>query len=452
MKTSKSFTEAEIAELPKLPDSWRRTKLGEIAYINSGNTPKSLKEAENKGQFPFYKVSDMNSEGNETWMKTSNLYLTNDEKVLFKVKEEQKGTIIFPKRGGAILTNKKRRLSCNASYDLNIMGVKEVSKHILNGFLWYWFSKLDLRKLYDGSNVPQINNKDIEPLFFPLPPLPEQRAIVSKIELLFSELDNGISNLKLAQEQLKVYRQAVLKKAFEGELTQIQNSITFVQLGKIVEIVSGNTPKGLDTVSNSGTIQFYKVSDMNLEGNEVEMKYSNIMLTENELDNLNIKLWPEGTVIFPKRGGAILTNKKRILSKPSAFDLNIMGVLPNDKVDSKYLFYWILKLDLAKIYDGSNVPQINKKNIDPLEFPICLIEEQYAIVQEIETRLSVCDKIEQDIKENLEKAEALRQSILKKAFEGKLLNERELAEVRGAEDWEPAEVLLERIKAERAKK
>ena len=60
------------------------------------------------------------------------------------------------------------------------------------------------------------------------------------------------------------------------------------------------------------------------------------------------------------------------------------------------------------------------------------------------------DKIEQDIETNLEKTEALRQSILKKAFEGKLLNERELAEVRGAEDWEPAEVLLERIKTEKA--
>ncbi|HWR26069.1 MAG TPA: restriction endonuclease, partial [Methanosarcina sp.] len=82
-------------------------------------------------------------------------------------------------------------------------------------------------------------------------------------------------------------------------------------------------------------------------------------------------------------------------------------------------------------------------------FPLCSIEEQHAVIQEIETRLSVCDKIEQDIELNLEKAEALRQSILKKAFEGKLLNERELAEVRKAEDWEPAEVLLERIKTER---
>lgn len=102
---------------------------------------------------------------------------------------------------------------------------------------------------------------------------------------------------------------------------------------------------------------------------------------------------------------------------------------------------------------GGVQPNLNLGIIENTSFPLCsLPPEQQAIVQEIETRLSVCDKIEQAIKENLEKAEALRQSILKKAFEGgKLLNERELAEVRGgAEDWEPAEVLLERIKAEKA--
>lgn len=104
----------------------------------------------------------------------------------------------------------------------------------------------------------------------------------------------------------------------------------------------------------------------------------------------------------------------------------------------------------SKAKSTSGVNNINSGELQSLIIPICSPPEQQAIVQEIETRLSVCDKIEQDIKENLEKAEALRQSILKKAFEGKLLNERELAEVRRAEDWEPAEVLLERIRAERA--
>ena len=76
------------------------------------------------------------------------------------------------------------------------------------------------------------------------------------------------------------------------------------------------------------------------------------------------------------------------------------------------------------------------------------IDEQKIIIEEIELRLSICDKIEQDIEVNLKKVEALRQSILKKAFEGKLLNEKELVEVRKAKDWERAEVLLEKIKTE----
>jgi type I restriction enzyme S subunit len=89
---------------------------------------------------------------------------------------------------------------------------------------------------------------------------------------------------------------------------------------------------------------------------------------------------------------------------------------------------------------------IGQDRIKEIAIPFCSFPEQHAIVEEIETRLSVCDKMTQDIDEALEKAEALRQSILKKAFEGKLLNEKELAEVRRAEDWEPADVLLERIK------
>jgi type I restriction enzyme S subunit len=107
--------------------------------------------------------------------------------------------------------------------------------------------------------------------------------------------------------------------------------------------------------------------------------------------------------------------------------------------------------EFEKDLQGIDIPFINKGKLLAKHRPLCSKQEMQAIVQEIETRLSVCDKIEQDIIENLEKAEALRQSILKKAFEGKLLNEKELADVRGAEDWEPAEVLLERIKAERAK-
>ncbi len=81
--------------------------------------------------------------------------------------------------------------------------------------------------------------------------------------------------------------------------------------------------------------------------------------------------------------------------------------------------------------------------------PICSLSEQHVIVQEIESRLSVCDKVEESISESLEKAKALRQSILKKAFEGTLLSAEEIAKCKADKDYEPASVLLGRIKKEK---
>jgi type I restriction enzyme S subunit len=95
---------------------------------------------------------------------------------------------------------------------------------------------------------------------------------------------------------------------------------------------------------------------------------------------------------------------------------------------------------------------LNLGIIKELPFPLCSKEEQHQIVQEIESRLSVCDKVEENITESLEKAKALRQSILKKAFEGTLLSEEEIATCKAAPDYEPASILLEKIKVEKKKK
>lgn len=322
-----------------------------------------------------------------------------------------------------------------------------VNSIYINQYLKYFYSTGEIVKYQAGSNnLRNLKFGDFMKIKFPLPPLPEQRAIVKKLESLFSSLDAGVADLKKAQQQLKIYRQAVLKKAFEGELTNIQEKPDVVSFEGEIQIVSGNTPKDLKTAEKIGDLPFYKVSDMNLLGNEIYMSNSNIFLSRTQFHKMKLKTFPKGTIIFPKRGGAILTNKKRILSQDSTFDLNLMGIIPNENFSSKYLYYYFYKMDLAKIADGSAVPQINNKNINPLQIQKYSIDEQKEIVKQIESRLSVCDSIEQNIKESLEKAEALRQSILKKAFEGNLLTAQELAECKLAEDYEPASVLLDRIK------
>jgi type I restriction enzyme, S subunit len=354
-----------------------------------------------------------------------------------------------------------------------------------------------LNELQTGTSYPAVRDNDVFNQLIPLPPLPEQRAIVSKIEQLFSELDNGITNLKLAQEQLKVYRQAVLKKAFEGELTRkwreqqtdlpdagdlleqirkerekavkysgknvrfvnnfieeelnelikLPNVWKWVKIGELCDVVRGGSPRPAgDPKFYDGDIPFLKVADLT-RNKDIYLKEHEYSIKEAGLKKT--RLVEQNTLLLSNSGATLGVPK--ICSFKTTFNDGIAAFL--DLAEESLVFhyyFWLSKTkELRAINQGAAQPNLNTDIIANYPFPLCSLSEQQAIVQEIETRLSICEKIEQDIETNLEKAEALRQSILKKAFEGKLLNEKELAEVRRAEDWEQADVLLEKIRAEK---
>ena len=372
-------------------------------------------------------------------------------------------------------------------------------------FLQQKFRQEAKRAMTSGVGLLRVPTDYMRRVPIPLPPLPEQHRIVAKIEELFTKLDAGINALHKAQSQLKRYRQSVLKAAFEGKLTEawraehqeeiepasallkrilkerrdkweaeqleqmrakgkmpkdnkwkakykepiapdtsdlpeLPNGWTWATVGSIGLVASGKTPKGINDLNLDGEIPFYKISDMNKLGNERFMQAAEIALDDDQTAKLGIHVRERGTVIFPKRGGAIATNKKRILSRPSAYDLNIMGVLPYI-VPTDFFYQWLLSIDLAALSDGSNVPQLNHKDIDPLPFPLPPLFEQQAIVSEVDSRLSVADEVEKTVTAELKRAEQLRQSILKKAFSGKLVPQ--------DPNDEPASVLLERIKAQK---
>lgn len=330
--------------------------------------------------------------------------------------------------------------------------VRPTAERINNHFLLHLINspriRAEIEKYKSGTTRKRISRKNLAKVFLSIASMPEQNQIVSVIEQLFSDLDNAIDNLKKAKDQLKVYRQSVLKYAFEGNYSNCKKAWKIEPLGQICKVVSGNTPKGVNDISTSGNIPFYKVSDMNTEGNEVFLRKAKINLSSDDCQRLKLKIYSKGTVVFPKRGGAILTNKKRVLSKESAFDLNLMGVIPGAGVRERFLYDWFLLLNLGSLYDGSNVPQINHSDIEPLKFPYVPIEVQDIVIKEVEARLSVCDKMEETIENSLNQAEALRQSILKQAFEGKLTEEwrKEHQDLIRGEN--SAKALLERIKAE----
>ncbi len=317
----------------------------------------------------------------------------------------------------------------------------------------------EIENLQSGTTRKRISRANLATIKFPLPPLPEQHRIVAKIEELFSSLDKGIESLKTAQQQLKVYRQAVLKHAFEGKLTvkwrQQQEMGARLPAGRFEgrftnkDIKEGKLPEGwvwktIEDVCNMKAGFFVKASDIkeNFEDGLFPCYGGN------GLRGYVKSITHDGTFVLVGRQGALCGNVHLVKGKFHATE-HALVTKAKENVDIQWLYYKLISMKLNQYSSGVAQPGLSVNKLLPIELSVPTLPEQHHIVSEIEKRLSVADKLEESIATALQQAEALRQSILKKAFEGRLLSEAELNECRKDPNWEPASVLLERIKKER---
>lgn len=328
-------------------------------------------------------------------------------------------------------------------------GVKVLKPHIFfNPKLFFYF--LHCLKLPDKGYARHF--QFLKKTQIPLPPLAEQHRIVAKIEELLSSLDKATERLQTAQEQLKRYRQAVLKWAFEGRFTH-KNL-------KAGELPQGWVWKKLGEVALiNPRLPFENISD-DLEVSFIPMKYVEELV--NKVNLIEIKKYGEvkkgytpitdGDVIFAKITPCMENGKIAVvhsLRNKIGFGSTEFHVLRcSINLLNKFLFYLLIqekvRQQAAQSMTGAvGQRRVPKQFLETLEIPLPPLAEQEQIVSEIEKRLSVAEKVEESIRIALEKAERLRQSILKKAFEGKLVPQ--------DPNDEPASILLERIKAEQQK-
>ena len=381
-----------------------------------------------------------------------------------------------------------------------------------------------------GSTQSALNDENAQNLLIPIAPIPIQRAIVAKIEELFSDLDKGIADLNKAKDQLVIFRQAVLKKAFEGELTKEwrEKQTNLPTADELLDQIKEERERFYNQQLEDWKKAVKDWGKNGKKGKKPGKPKKNKalpVLTNNELENLpilnnywkwtkidnlvyyesnSLKAGPFGSSLkksfYTQTGYKIYGQEQVISGDPTfgnyyvneekyqslincavaAYDIliSLVGtvgkvlILPeecekgiinprlvkvtlNSFYKSEFFKFYFESSFLKSIYKlknhGTTMDVLNLGIIKELPYPICSKEEQIQIIKEIESRLSVCDKVELSITESLEKAKALRQSILKKAFEGKLLSTAEIERCKQEEDYEPASVLLEKIKAEKKK-
>lgn len=421
--------------LYNLPKNWCECRFSDVCYLQNGYAfdSKSYKE---KGTY-LIRISDI---------QNNEVHCTNCVKVTEEVDKcftVSYGDFLLAMSGATTGKTGVYKDSNKALLNQRVGNLKIYDENIIiPKFRNYFISskRQEIEKLAYGGAQPNISKSMIENLKMLLPPLEEQGRIVEKIEELFSDIDNGIKDLKTAQAQIKQYRQSVLKSAFEGKLYKT-SEWKEVKLEDVCQI---NPKTEIKDMKDDDIVSFLPMTSVKAECNyytEENVLYSKVKKGYTKFKN--------GDVLFAKITPCMENGKVCIVDNLiqdigfGSTEFHILRCLNN--IIPKYVYYVVIqqcfrkkaKKNMVGAVGQQRVPADFMKNFDIL---LPSLPEQQQIVAEIEKRFLVADELEKAVNEGLEKADKLKQSILKKAFEGKLVPQ--------DPNDEPASALLKRIKKE----
>ena len=482
-----------------LPKSWLLTTLGEAFKWGSGGTPKSGNPDYYGGDIPWLVIGDLN-DGivSESATNITRLGLENSS-----TKIVEPGTILVAMYGSI---GKLGIAGCHLATNQAIAFARTSEIERMYLFYFLMFVRNKMASLGKGATQLNISQTVIKAFPFALAPLAEQHRIVAKIEELFSELDQGVASLKTAREQLKVYRQSLLKNAFEGKLTAAWRAAHRDQLETAAALQqriarerqarhqqqladwqtagqSGPKPKPpkplppltaeelaewpelpvgwgwfslgaacfdsvlgkmLDKEKNKGELKPYLrnvnvrwgsfVLDGLLEMRFEESEFQRYSLVEGDLviceggEPGRCAVWKEafGSQMYVQKA------LHRVRFTPSVDPYFVQ----------LYFEYAASNRHLESLFTGTTIKHLTGEKLARFALPLCNRLEQIEVMAELESKLSEADQLDQTLATALQQADALRQSILKKAFHGQL--------VKQAKNEEPATALLERIRAARS--
>jgi type I restriction enzyme S subunit len=271
-----------------------------------------------------------------------------------------------------------------------------------------------MESLQKGASYPAVTDAEVRSQQISYPTLQEQHRIVTLLDEAFADIATAKAN---AEKNLQNAREFFLNHLSEA-LQATGPDWVEATVGETCTLRSGTTvPTSIERPV--GEIPYVKVAEMSMPEN-----IEGICTSIRFLDRNDVKsgwLIPAGAVIFPKRGGAILTNKKRLTLVEMCADLNIMSVIPSDVLTPEFLYLYFLNVDMRKLGTGSSIPQINNYDIAPLKisFPKSK-NKQVELTEKIRAIEAECQSLSVIYHQKLTALDDLKKSLLQQAFTGQL--------------------------------
>lgn len=421
-----------MIEKNDVPNHWVNKKLRDVCKeLQSGKRPKGGVQGIEFG-IPSLGAEHLDFNGGFKFKKIK--FVPKEFAEQMKRGVVLKGDIIVVKDGAT--TGKTSFVGSDFPYDFAVINehvfIIRLNEEILPKYAFYkLFSSSGHKEILEdfrGAAQGGISSGFLDKVNIPFPPLPEQRAIVDKIEELLSDLENGKQQLLTAQEQLKVYRQSLLKWGFEGKLTnnmvkdgELPKGWKWVKLEELANAIDPQPSHRTPPVSSDG-IPYVSTKDFDYKSDQINFNQARQVSKSVLMEHLERYKLEHGDFVIGKIG-TIGQPVRVVLPQNYTLSANIVLIQPR-KVNSKYLYYYFqsnqIEKDFIKGQKATAQAAFGIQKVRTLQIPFPLLTEQIQIVDELESRLTVCDKIEETINQSLRQTEVLRQSILKRAFEGQL--------------------------------
>lgn len=361
-----------------LPDGWAVEPFSKVARYETGRTPARANPAyweKDDNQVPWVAISDMDEYGRITATAESISSLAFRD--VFRGRIVPAGTLLmsFKLTIGRVAT-----LGLPACHNEAIISIYP-RKGVDQRYLGYFLSQVDYADHQDRQiKGNTLNQSKIDQIQIALPPSDQQTRIADVLD----HCRLAVNTERAAETKARELKRAAMRDLFsrglrgegqkESDIGLLPNSWFVERLDARAQVVSTRMSYAELETARAATesavrVLGIKVSDMNRTGNETVLASAAL---EKMLDagQAKYRCAPPGTIVFPKRGAAIATNKKRLTSAWSVFDPNVIGVVPGDAIDPGFLFQWFQSFDLKTITEPGPTPQLNKKHLEPLLIPV----------------------------------------------------------------------------------